>query len=296
MPCVFAVIAEPPEQPDIFIVPSVVKSIRCMTIRVSRFFAWFFFLIPVLAPGMTFEYAETDPIGRLYLISARNGSIIRLSPQDTLKKGNGTALMSHLQEPAGLQLQFPSSVWVLDRTGKTILEFDTDLNYLGSFALPSPIEDPIAFLILSDGSWLLADALTQKIWQFNPGFSAPVPWGTGPYFAIIPPDLSLISDGNKIYCFSPAESIAWIADTQGQLLQLFQIPDSLGTQFLAGGRGNFIFLSGPKGTWMVSPGISPEKIDHTPTLRIWNNRRIRPNGTSIPGGFDLYLPKELLSP
>ncbi|HAE87162.1 TPA: hypothetical protein DCG86_03970 [Candidatus Marinimicrobia bacterium] len=296
MLCAFAAIVVLPELPDTFFVPSAAKSIRCMTTHLSRLFALCFVFIPVLLSGMTFEYAETDPIGRFYLLSARNGIIVRLSSEETLKRGDGPALMSRLQEPAGLQLQFPSSVWVLDRTGKTILEFDTDLNYLGSLALSSQIEDPIAFLILSDGSWLLADALNQKIWQFNPGFSTPVPWGTGRVFAVIPPDLSLMSDGNKVYCFSPAESIVWIADTQGRLRQSFQIPDSLGIQHLAGGWKDFVFLSGPKGTWMLSPGISPKKIDDKSCLRIWKNRRIRPDGSSIPGGFDLYLPKGTSTP
>lgn len=267
-----------------------------MTTYLSRFFALFLLCIPILLPGMSFDYAESDPMGRLYLLSARNGVIVRLSPEETMKRGDGPALMSRLQEPAGLQLQFPSSVWVLDRIGKTILEFDTDLNYLGSLTLPSQIEDPIAFLILSDGSWLLADALNQKIWQFNPGFSTPVPWGAGRFFAVIPPDLSLIDDGNSVYCFSPAESVVWIADTQGRLLQSFQIPDSLGIQYLAGGWKECVFLSGPEGTWMFSRGISPEKIDDKSCLRIWKNSRIHPDGTLIPGGFDLYLPKGIPTP
>lgn len=296
MPCAFAVIVVLPEQPDTFFVPSAVKSIRCMTTYLSRFFALFLLCIPILLPGMSFDYAESDPMGRLYLLSARNGVIVRLSPEETMKRGDGPALMSRLQEPAGLQLQFPSSVWVLDRIGKTILEFDTDLNYLGSLTLPSQIEDPIAFLILSDGSWLLADALNQKIWQFNPGFSTPVPWGAGRFFAVIPPDLSLIDDGNSVYCFSPAESVVWIADTQGRLLQSFQIPDSLGIQYLAGGWKECVFLSGPEGTWMFSRGISPEKIDDKSCLRIWKNSRIHPDGTLIPGGFDLYLPKGISTP
>ncbi|RKY47689.1 MAG: hypothetical protein DRP86_07380, partial [Candidatus Neomarinimicrobiota bacterium] len=184
----------------------------------SCLFAFFLFFIPAVLPGISYDYAEIDPMNRLYMLSVREGITIRHAPEGTLKRGDGPALMSRLQEPAGLQLQFPSSVWVLDRSGKSFLEFDAALNYLGSLSLPSRIEDPMAFLILSDGRWLLADALNQKIWQFSPGFTTPVPWGTGQDFAVIPPDLSLMGDGNRVYCLSPAESLAWITDTQGRLL------------------------------------------------------------------------------
>jgi len=262
----------------------------------SCLFAFFLFFIPAVLPGISYDYAEIDPMNRLYMLSVREGVIIRHAPEGTLKRGDGPAFMSRLQEPAGLQLQFPSSVWVLDRSGKSFLEFDAALNYLGSLSLPSRIEDPMAFLILSDGRWLLADALNQKIWQFSPGFTTPVPWGTGQDFAVIPPDLSLMGDGNRVYCLSPAESLAWITDTQGRLLHKIHIPDSLDIRHLAGGWKDFLFISGPGGTWMLIPGNPPEKIDDKPCLRIWKDRRVRPDGTPIPGGFYPHLPKGATTP
>ncbi|MDD5583182.1 MAG: hypothetical protein PHS99_08250 [Candidatus Marinimicrobia bacterium] len=258
---------------------------------------WYFFLfIPLSLEGLTYDYAEIDPLNNLYLVSKKEGIIVRISSEGSVKKAEGSTFLAELQEPVGLQLQFPTSLWVMDRLNRTMVEFDMSLHYLRRFVLPDILEDPIAFLITPDGRWLISDAMNQKIWQLSPGLSSPTPWGIGQEFLTIPPDMSLTGGGNRVYCFSPSESVVWIADSQGRLLFTYAIPDSIHATHIAGGWEEHIFISGSKGTWMVSPKNPPQKIDPIPCLKIWENIRIYKDGTFTKKGFAPFVPKGTLNP
>ncbi len=262
-----------------------------MPAHLSRLIRLSLIFLPVLLWGVSYDFAETDPLNRLYLVSGEEGILVRLSPEGSLKRGDGSALMVQFQEPVGIQIQFPSSVWVMDRRNRTILEFDVSLNYRGFVSLPDHIEDPVAFLILENGRWLIADALNQKIWQFTPGFLSPAPWGLGRELSVIPPDITMTGWGNHVYCVSMSKSRAWIVDSQGRLLRNIFLPDSLQVEHNAGGWQEILFVSGPKGTWMLAPGNPPEKMFSIPYLRIWENTGVLRDGTLIQKGFRSFLPK-----
>jgi hypothetical protein len=255
------------------------------------------FFLPSFVMGEIYNYAEKDPLNHYYMVSEAHSRIVRLTTREgSIVRGDGSAMLSQLQAPAGLQIQFPSSVWVLDRLNRTILEFDMKLNFLTVVTLPEKIEEPGAFLILEDGSWLIADWQNEKIWQLRPGFSLPIPWGMGSDLTYIPSGLRMIRNEKRIYLFSAEASIAWIADTQGRVLRRIDLPDSLKSRYPAGGREDVFFVSGPAGTWMLAPGRDPEKIDAEPCLRIWEDSLIRNDGTPEKKGFKPFLPERLRKP
>ncbi len=296
MPCVSADIAEPREQPGIFTALFAGKNIKPLNLFFTGIFCLLWTLSPVYGQRESYDYAEKDPLNSYYVVSGRRGEIARITQDKRITRMTGGGLFFHFQEPVGIQLQFPSSVWVMDRLSRSVFEFDMELNYLTTVTLPDQIGDPGAFLILEDDSWLIADRQSEKIWQLRSGFVSLTSWGMGADLTYIPPDLRMIRYGNRVCLFSAENRSAWITDSQGRVLRRIHIPDSLKARYPAGGYDRILFLSGPSGTWMLAPGAKPEKIDPDACLRIWENTLIRVDGTPEGKGYRPFLPQRVRKP
>jgi len=234
----------------------------------------------------SFFYAERDPLNRYYALSGREAAVFIITQEGIFKSGEGSSLLPVLRSPVGLQIQYPSSVWVIDRLSRSVIEFDMKLNMLGQVPVPSAIEEPGAFLILNDGRWIITDHFNEKIWQLIPGVQSPASWGSGPDLKIIPHDLQMIrlegQSRRQVLLMSISQSAVWITDSRGLVIEKLVIPDSIKAENPAGGDNLSCFISGKSGTWRISSGYSPKKIFDFPVLRLWHDRAILKNGTLIP--------------
>lgn len=247
-------------------------------------------------PGnLSLSYAERDPLNRYYVLSQKDALIYILGSEGILKSGQGLSILPLLRSPAGLQIQYPSSVWVLDRPGRTVIEFDMKLNMLGQFPIPSVIEEPGAFLILDDGRWIIADFLNEKIWQMIPGVQSPASWGIGSDLKIIPSDLQMIrlegKSSRQVMLMSVSRSAVWITDSRGLVFEELAIPDSINVENPAGGDDKSCFLSGKSGTWRFSSTHTPQKILDFPVLRLWHDRAILKSGKIVPVEMNMRKPE-----
>ena len=242
-----------------------------------------------LPDNLSLSHAERDPLNRYYTLSQKDAAVYILGSEGVLKSGQGLSLLPLLRSPAGLQIQYPSSVWVLDRLGRTVIEFDMKLNMLGRIPIPSVIEEPGAFLLLDDGRWIIADHFNEKIWQLIPGVQSPASWGSGTDLKIIPHDLQMIRldsrSRRQVMLMSVSRSALWITDSRGLILEKYLIPDSIKVENLAGGDDLSIFVSGLSGTWCFSSSDSPCKIFDYPVLRLWHDQAILKSGKIIPVEF-----------
>jgi hypothetical protein len=244
-----------------------------------------FYLYADLPANITLSHAEKDPLNRYFVLSQKDAVVYVLGKGGIIKSGEGSSLLPFLRAPSGLQIQYPTSVWVLDRLDRTVIEFDMKLNVLGRFSIPSVIEEPVDFLILDDGRWIIADSFNEKIWQLIPGVQAPTSWGIGADLKIIPQDLRMIrlegQSRRQVMLMSVVLSAVWIADSRGLILEKYVIPDSIKVDHPAGGDDVSCFVSGKSGTWRLSSTSPPRKIFDAPILRLWNDRAILKNGKIV---------------
>ena len=216
-------------------------------------------LLPILVSAMasldTLEISPCDEavvtiFGDLICLSANRGDIVVYSNfNPTATYGRSNTEKQILLNPAGLSLDEPGSILVLERDSRQILSFDRFLNCRKVLPLPDEIIFPRDFTVTSEHEWLLTDDFNDRIYRFTPESNRVSIWGSG-YTA---GPANLIRHREAVYVFLKEEKRLRRMSAYGILQKEFFIPDTIPTQFVFPLNNKLFALSGSKGVWLWQP-------------------------------------------